>query len=275
MARMLYRTVLIIIMLNSIALGFVLIQPASADLYTMPPKQPTPFLTPTPGPDGKIIYIVQEGDTLWDIAAIAGITIEELMSRNGIQPDDYITPGMQLELGLGVPLVPTFEPGFEPTETPIPVSPTPLIGTGEICVLLYLDENGNAQLEEGEGPLPNGQISVADVSGAVAGEHTTDLEPEGHCFTDLMFGDYNVSVAIPPDHNPTMGMNVPVRLAPGDIKHVSFGAQPSSAAQGNLGGGESDRSTLMGLLGVVLLLAGGVLGYFTTRLVRGTPRSFR
>jgi len=241
----------------------------------MPPNQPTPFQTPTPGPDGRIIYIVQQDDTLWRIAALAGITVDELMSRNGIQPGDYITPGMELELGFGGPAVPTEVPGAEPTETSIPVSPTPVIGTGEICVLLYLDENGNAQLDEGEGPLAGGQISVADVSGALAGEYTTDINPEGYCFSDLMYGDYNVSAAVPPDHNATMGMNVPVRLEPGDIKHVAFGAQPSSAARGILGGVGGDRSTLMGLLGVVLLIAGGFLGFYASRYSRRTPRSFR
>ncbi len=32
-----------------------------------PPLQATDFATPTPGPDGKIIYIVQPGDSLWRI----------------------------------------------------------------------------------------------------------------------------------------------------------------------------------------------------------------
>lgn len=275
MTRSRYCVVLVLCIINSVALGIVLIKPASASLHAMPPNQPTPFLTPTPGPDGRIIYIVQKDDTLWRIAALAGITVDELMSRNGIQPGDYITPGMELELGFGGPAVPTEVPGAEPTETPIPSSPTPIIGTGEICVLLYLDENGNAQLDEGEGPLAGGQISVADVSGALAGEYTTDIDPEGYCFSDLMYGDYNVSAAVPPDHNATMGMNVPVRLEPGDIKHVAFGAQPSSAARGILGVVGSDRSTVMGLVGVILLLAGGLLGFYASRIGRRTPRSFR
>ena len=38
-----------------------------------PMAQLTVFPTPTPGPDGKIIYIAQEGDSLWRIAAINGI----------------------------------------------------------------------------------------------------------------------------------------------------------------------------------------------------------
>ncbi len=267
------RTAVVIILLSLIGLGLVLVQPVSASLPKVPPAQPTPFLTPTPGPDGKIIYIVQEGDSLWRIAAIAGISVEELMSRNGIQPGDFISPGMQLELGFGGPVEPTLMPGVEPTETPIPLTPTPVFGTGEICILLFIDGNGNARLDEDEQPLAGGQVSVADVSGQLTGEYTTDLNPEGHCFLDVESGDYNVSAAVPPDHNPTTTMNLPVRLEPGDIKYVQFGAQPSSVVGDATGGG--DRAALLGLLGVLLLLVGGGLGYYASRYGRQVPRSLR
>jgi len=268
------RNVVIILLLSLIGLGLVLVQPANANFPKIPPAQPTPFLTPTPGPDGIIIYIVQEGDSLWRIAAIAGITVEELMSRNGIQPGDYISSGMQLELGIGGPAEPTLMPGVEPTETPIPLTPTPVFGTGEICILLFVDGNGNARLDEDEEPLEGGQVSVADVSGQLTGEYTTDQNPEGHCFLDVESGDYNVSAAVPPDHNPTTTMNLPVRLEPGDIKYVQFGAQPSSVV-GDAIGGAGDRSALLGLLGVLLLLVGGGLGYYASRYSRQTPRSLR
>ena len=265
---------MILLLISLIGLGLVLVQPASANLPKVPPAQPTPFLTPTPGPDGRIIYIVQPGDSLWDIAAIAGISVEELRARNGLQPEDYINPGMQLELGFGGPAEPTSIPGIEPTETPIPLTPTPVFGTGEICILLFVDRNGNARLDEDEEPLVGGQVSVADVSGQLTGEYTTDLNPEGHCFLDVENGDYNVSAAVPPDHNPTTTMNLPVRLEPGDIKYVQFGAQPSSVIGDGIGG-TGDRSALLGLLGVLLLLAGGGLGYYATRYSRQTPRSLR
>ncbi|MEE8567807.1 MAG: LysM domain-containing protein, partial [Anaerolineales bacterium] len=71
------RNVVILLLLSLVGLGLVLVQPANASFPKIPPAQPTPFLTPTPGPDGIIIYIVQEGDSLWRIAAIAGITVEE------------------------------------------------------------------------------------------------------------------------------------------------------------------------------------------------------
>jgi len=240
--------------------------------------QPTPFLTPTPRGDGKIIYIVQDGDTPWRIAAIAGITIEELMTRNGLQSEDYISPGMELELGLAGPAVSTSEPLGEVAPTEEIATATPIVGLGEICVAMFIDENGDGSRNELEGMLEDGRVSVADVNGIVAGEYTTDLNPEnedGYCFENLDSGDYNVSAAVPPDHNPTTVMSLPVRLNPGEIKYVQFGAQPSSAFQDLLGDGGGSRSTVLGFLGVLLLIAGGGLGYYAARMRRGTPRSLR
>ena len=97
--RSFQRVLLCLAMIAGIFLALRFILPASAGDKNIPDAQPTPFLTPTPGPDGKIVYIVQEGDTLWRIAAIADISIEELMTRNGIQTGDYISPGMELDLG--------------------------------------------------------------------------------------------------------------------------------------------------------------------------------
>lgn len=230
-------------------------------------QAPTPFPTPTPNEQGQIIYTVQEGDSLWRIAAIAEMSVEEVMALNGIQQGDFLSPGMELLLGS---IQPTLSPEERFTATPEP-SPTPLVGTGEICVMLFLDENGNARMEEGEGPLAEGQISVIDRSGTLLGEHTTDDDPEGHCFLELEDGDYNVSAAVPPDYNPTTSMNAAVRLKPGDVHHVQFGAQPSAALRGQEGGSEEDRSTLLGIAGAVLLAVAGVLGYYAMQYGRRKP----
>ncbi|TET34202.1 MAG: LysM peptidoglycan-binding domain-containing protein [Anaerolineales bacterium] len=273
-----------ILLFASILVGFLWIAyplaAVRAEVSPKPALQPTPFLTPTPRQDGKIIYIVKVGDSLWRIAAIASITLEELMAMNGIQPGDYITEGMELELGVGGPALATAAPGdAQATPTQELLTPTPVVGTAEICILLFMDENGNGRLEEGELPLAGGQISIVDVNGIVAGEVTTeDLneeDPVGHCFPELTNGDYNVSAAVPPEYNPTTGLNVPVTLKPGDIKYLQFGAQPSSSIGGSLNTDDGGRSTVLGILGVVLLLSAGALGYYASRMSRRTPRSLR
>jgi hypothetical protein len=160
------------------------------------------------------------------------------------------------------------------------MTPTPVVGTGDICVLLFEDLNGNGTLDEGEPALPGGQVSVVALTGDLVGDYTTealDLEinPDGYCFEELSNGDYNVSAAVPPNYNPTTGLNVPVSLNPGEIQYLQFGAQPGSAmggANGEPGGG---RSALLGVIGLSLLAAAGGLAYYASRMSRRKPSSFR
>ncbi len=262
------RILLITSVLFILGVGFGIAGSAKAGPVIVPFAQPTPFLTPTPGPDGRIIYIVQPGDTVWDVAAIAGITRDELRALNGIQDGDYLIPGMQLLLGLAGPVEPTSLPEDFASPTPVEPSPTPQFNTGEICVLLFLDSNGNARLEEDEGTVVDGQISVVDVNGTLSAEATTGEDPEGECFDGLEAGDYNVSAAVPPEFNPTTTLNLPIRLLAGDIKYVQFGAQPSAAISDQFDGDQSDRSTWFGVFGVLLLLAAAGIAIYASRYNR-------
>lgn len=245
---------------------------ANANSAYAPELQPTPFPTPTPGPDGRIIYIVKEDDSFWVIAAIAGISLDELYALNGIQPGDFAVPGMELVLGLAGPVEPTSIPGAAMSPTPASPTSTPEFSTGEICVLLFLDSNGNARLDEGELGLAAGQISIVDVSGVVAVEASTGENPEGQCFEDLETGDYNVSAAVPEEYNPTTSMSLPLRLIAGDIKYVQFGAQPSAAISDKIPDQGGSGSLLLGIFGILLLLAAGGLAYYASRYSRRSPK---
>lgn len=256
--------------------GLMMRVPASAGGAARPESQGG-YATPTPGPDGKIVYIIQEGDTLWVIAARAGLSVEQLRALNGLAINDFIVPGKPLLLGYAGPAQPTAPAGEAPTPTTAPPSPTPVFGTATICALLFVDQNGNARLDASEPPLGGGQVSIADVSGRLAAEFSTQVEytednlPLSHCIADLQTGDYNVSAAVPPDYNPTTVMSVPVRLDPGDTRYVEFAAQPSAALV-NSGDGGGARSTALGLLGLLLLAAAGGLAVYATRLGRKSPR---
>ena len=268
------------LILAGFCLAVVLATPlAFAGAGSAPFAQPTPFPTPTPGPDGRILYTVQADDSLWRIAALAGISLDQLMALNGIQPGDFITPGMQLELGVGGPVQPTGAPAASVTTVTVPVAtPTPTVGTGVICVLLFEDVDGDGRLDSGEPALAGGQISIVDIGGSLAAEYATEvldleLDPSGFCFEDLANADYNVSAAVPAGYNPTTGLNAGVSLNPGDIKYLQYGAQPSAGLTNGTGGG--GRSALLGLVGALLLFAAAGLGYYATRLTKKTPRSLR
>src|SRR3990170_1977459 len=119
--------------------------------HAAPGLQPTPFQTPTPGPDGRIIYVVQEGDSPWAIAAIAGIPLEQLYALNGMQPGDFINPGDRLVLGIGGPVIPTAPPGSAPTPTSIAANPTPSMNYP-----VHLDPGATKYVEFGAQPSGGG-----------------------------------------------------------------------------------------------------------------------
>jgi len=268
------------LMLAGSCLAVLLVAPlAFAGAEPAPYAQPTAFPTPTPGPDGRILYTVQVDDSLWRIAALAGISLEQLMALNRIQPGDFIIPGMQLELGVGGPVQPTGAPASFLTTATVPAATaTPTVGTGAICVLLFEDVDGDGRLDSGEPALAGGQISIVNFGGSLAAEYATktldlELNPSGFCFEDLTNADYNVSAAVPAGYNPTTGLNVGVSLNPGDIKYLQFGAQPSAGLSNGTGSG--GRSALLGLVGALLLFAAAGLGYYATRLTKKNPRSLR
>ncbi|MCA9981266.1 MAG: LysM peptidoglycan-binding domain-containing protein [Anaerolineales bacterium] len=64
-----------------------------------------PGPTPTPNADGEIIVQVQPGDTLWNIAASAGLSLDELLELNGLAREDFINVGDNMLIGYGDPVV--------------------------------------------------------------------------------------------------------------------------------------------------------------------------
>ncbi len=59
------------------------------------PTDATPPPTPTPTPTPQI-YIVQSGDTLSHIAVNFGVTIQDLVNRNGLDQPEYLRTGQKL-----------------------------------------------------------------------------------------------------------------------------------------------------------------------------------
>ena len=84
------------------------------------PQNQIPIYTPTPGPDGQIIWVVKANDTLLSISIISGIPVEEIIAMNNLTTET-IFEGQQLVLGLGGPAEETPTPGPTPTPTePLP-----------------------------------------------------------------------------------------------------------------------------------------------------------
>lgn len=236
------------------------------------------FVTNTPQPDGRILYIVLEGETCSDVAFKHGISVAQLRQFNTrLDTDCTLTIGQQLVVGLAVQAGPTAGPA--PTLLPPTATTTPVSGTTEVCVLLFDDANGDALRQETEFGVDGGAVSLTNLNGSYSEQQNTTaaLDPDGEpiraCFGDVPGGEYNISVAPPDNFNPTMLMSYNLTVKAGDRASIDFGAQTKTitanqTAEEQGGGG---RSSILGIFGLLLLLGGAGLGYYAYR--SSQPRS--
>jgi len=238
--------------------------PALAGPAPIAGTPPTAYQTATPLPDGRILYVVQPGDTLWKISAITGVSLDELERLNNIHREDTLVAGKILILAVVTPTVGEPTMAFLPSATP---SPLPVTGKGEICVAFFEDTNGDTTWQvDTEGMVAGGQVSVALTDGTEVGSYTTDGVNEPHCFVDIPAGQYNIAAAAPKGYNPTADMNQHLTLSPGDKVFISFpvqSAKPGVSGGGSGGGGGS--SLWLGLLGLGFLGVAGFIIYSVTR----------
>lgn len=247
------------------AAGLLVVQPVEAS-----PGAQVPIYTPTPGPDGRIIYIVKANDTLLGISLLTGVPVDQLRALNNLT-SDTIFEGQQLLLGLGGPAEVTATPGPTPTPTPVLPTPSPRPGQGNLCVLLFNDLNGDSIRQDNEPSIPEGAISFSNRSGSVSESLTTGSGLEAQCFENLPEGKYTISAAVPEGYNSTTASSYELDLVAGDEVYVNFGAQANSqtlAQQPSIPAPEGERSPLLGIIGVLFLLAGLVFAVFAGRLLR-------
>jgi hypothetical protein len=234
------------------------------------PEPQIAYFTPTPRPDGRIIYIVKENDTCIRIALLHKISEEQLRNLNNLRGANCIIQvGQELLIGLSGP-VDTPTPGPSPTPTPLLPTPTPLPGKGSVCIVLFEDVNGNGLLEETESLLLGGAVSLSDRKGAYSKTGTTLDDPENPmCFENVPEGDYNISLAVPQGYNPTTSTSRSLKLVAGDTSTLDFGAQVSlKAPPASSGTVNESRIPLFGVLGAVLILGGVGLAIYLRRITK-------
>lgn len=236
------------------------------------------FVTSTPGPDGRILYTVVEGDSCLQVALLHGITLPQLRQLNTrLDENCTLLAGQQLVVGLAQPEAPTAGPA--PTLLPATATATPISGTTEVCVLLFEDKNGDALRQETEFGIDGGAVSLTNLNGSYAETQDTSsaadpdtLEPIRTCFVDVPQGEYNISVAVPDTYNPTMLLSYTLTVNAGDRASIDFGAQSKSVTVSeSVETQEGGRSSILGIFGLLLLLGGAGLGYYAYR--SGQPKS--
>ena len=235
------------------------------------------FVTATPGPDGRILYTVVDGDNCSIVAFNHGITVPQLRALNTrLDENCTLTVGQQVVVGLAQPEGPTAGPA--PTLPPATVTATPVSGTTEVCVLLFDDMNGDALRQETEFGIEGGAVSLTNLNGSYSETQNTTaaidpdlLEPVRSCFIDVPQGEYNVSIAVPDTYNPTMLLSYTLTVRAGDRASIDFGAQSKTITVSETTDTQGGRSSMLGIFGLLLLLSGAGLGYYAYR--SGQPRS--
>lgn len=250
--------------------AFVLLHAMPVEARNAVPIFQVPIYTPTPLPDGRIIYIVKVNDTLLSISLISGVSVDELRGMNNLT-NDIIFVGQELLLGLGGPADIDFTPGPTPTPTRAVPTPTPEPGSGNLCILLFDDRNGDSLRQEEEPSLSGGAISVNNRAASLSQTVDTEAGFEPHCFEALPEGRYTISVAVPAGYNPTTNTNYEVDLNAGEETYVDFGAQANSEtlAEQPILPQEGEKSPILGIIGGVILIVGLVLALFAGRLIKG------
>jgi hypothetical protein len=232
-----------------------------------PLPQYTYIPTPTPGVDGRIIFIVTD-ESPWTIAARFNIPMEELRALNSWGDNPITRPGDEILLGYAGPAEATPTP--EPTAIPEAAFPTPTSepGWGIICILLYNDLNGDSFRQEEEPSILGGAISISNRSGTVSITENTVSGLEYQCFEELAEGSYTVSVAVPDGYNSTTLTNRSVDLSAGDITYLGFAAHSNSESIAQSPPPEEGgRSPLLGVIGGIFLLFALGLTIFAGRLL--------
>jgi LysM repeat protein len=218
------------------------------------------YQTPTPLPDGRILYIVQPGDTCLRVSLLTGVTLDQIRKLNNLDLNCTIDAGQKLLIALAGPAEPTATSGPSPTAGPVIPTATPFHGNGEVCVAVFDDVNGDATFQDTEVLIADAAVSLTDRLGSISKTATTGAT-DPVCFQNIPEGDYNVSVAVPEGYNPTTIMNYALTVKAGDQTQLDFGAQIKAQAV-PLAPAEGGHSSLLGLVGGLLLLGGAGLGVY-------------
>jgi LysM repeat protein len=230
-----------------------------------PQLQEGGFITPTPGADGRILYTVQSGDTLYGISVATGVSVEELRQLNNMGENDTLIAGATIVIGIDSGVLATAQASHSARPTP-----TAIIDSAMVCVLLYLDVNADAVRQADEIPMADGQISINEQTGLYARQGTTTYALDGLCFMDLPPGTYDVAMTLPADYYPTTELAASLELSAGDTAYFSFGMSPDPDVKPpNPPTDQPGFDPILAIGGVLLMIGAGV-GIYAALANRGS-----
>ncbi|MDX1415670.1 MAG: LysM domain-containing protein [Candidatus Promineifilaceae bacterium] len=212
-ARKQWRWILWIVVLN--AWGWTVIQPATLLAQQDP--------TSTPDAEGNIFIVVQPNDSLWSIAARAGLSVQELLDLNGIDESHVLQPGDLLLVGQGSPPATPTSDIPTPTLPPPTSTSTPIPIRTAICLTAYEDLNQNGQLDPGE-PLRADVAFTVFNNQTVVTNYISDGISEPYCIEGLEPGTYHITRSIARDETLTTAGDWAMELIHGSELSLAFGS---------------------------------------------------
>jgi hypothetical protein len=220
--------------------------PDSAAITETPAFLPPPvWISPTPDENGVIAVVVQPDESLWIIAARAGLTLPDLLALNNLTEADVIRPGDVIILAVGTPPPTAVSPEMmTPTATPPPptLRPTQPPPAATICLSAFEDSNQNGIRDPDEPATPGVAFTVFNRD-VVIGNIITDGRAEPHCLPGLAPGEYYVTRSILPGEILTTEGEWALVIANNSTLTQAFGsvraaATPSPTAPALAAGGE-------------------------------------
>lgn len=197
---------------------------------TSPPEPPAPPQTPrpteatvptTPVATTGNTYTVQSGDTLFGISRRLGVTLDALLSANGMNQNSLITPSQALQIPVGGSAPPTdaTTPATNAT-TPATNAPNPTSG-GTVPPQATSPQVGPTTTFA----APPGAVTPSGASATCQGDNSSEANG-----TPIVFAPTNVL-----DHNPGTAWRCPVQPA-GQTLTVTLSGPTHLTSLGMIGG---------------------------------------
>lgn len=212
--------------------------------------------TATPNAEGVIYSVVGPGDSLWSMAAKAGISLQQILEYNGLGENAFVHEGQLLVTGYGTPAAAETP---EPTPTPAEVatlggnsapvddaasapapSPTPevvVVQGGDICLTAYDDDNQNGVRDAGETLMAAVAFTISDGQ-AVVSNYITDGQSEPYCIRGLDAGSYRITRSRLAQETLTTAGEVAASLTDGAALNLEFGSVVGAAPAADAAAGE-------------------------------------
>lgn len=209
-----------------------------------------PGPTPTPNADGLILVTVQAGDSMWALAARAGLTLDEFLALNpGLTQDSFIQTGEQYIIGRVEP--PAAEPTAEPTPEPTAeiaadgAEPEPAVTEAEptaeptpeptaapvgatVCLRAFEDTNRDGAFATGEPSKAAVAFTIANGE-AVVSNYVTDGVAEPYCIEGLPAGNYRISRSLATNEVASNTADWALALTDGARFDLDFGSYTAEA----------------------------------------------